>query len=69
MRRMSEHEDDQFLEKGMITEELVNSIDYDVWVGENQDDVLILAYKTPFQASPNALSANTRPSNLFTAKH
>ena len=44
MRRMSEHEDDEYLEKGMISEELVKSIDYDVWVGEDENDVVILPY-------------------------
>lgn len=44
MRRMSEHQDDEYLEKGMISEELVNSIDYDVWIGEDEKDVLILPF-------------------------
>ena len=41
---MSEKDDDKYLETGQITEEKVKSIDYDVWVGEGADDVLILPY-------------------------
>jgi uncharacterized protein len=48
MHRLSEEEDDHFLEKGQITEEEIESVDYDVWVTEEEDDVLILRYKKKF---------------------
>lgn len=48
MRKLSESEDDQYLEKGQVTEEQVKSIDYDVWITDEPDDILILSYKTWF---------------------
>ncbi len=44
MRKLSESEDDRFLEAGQITEEEIEAVDYDVWVTEEEDDVLILRY-------------------------
>lgn len=44
MIKLSESEDDQHLEKGQISEELVKSIDYDVWITQDGSDVLILKY-------------------------
>ncbi len=48
MRKLSESEDDQYLEKGQVTEEQVKSVDYDVWVSDEPDDILILSYKSWF---------------------
>jgi uncharacterized protein len=48
MRKLSEEEDDRFLERGQITEEEIGSVDYDVWVTDDEDDVLILRYKSRF---------------------
>ena len=48
MRKLEEEEDDKFLEQGEITEEEIGSVDYDVWVTEGLDDILILRYKKPF---------------------
>ncbi|MCH2022641.1 MAG: TPM domain-containing protein [Saprospiraceae bacterium] len=44
MKRMSEKEDDKYLKPGQIKEELVKSIDYDVWVGQDEKDIVILPY-------------------------
>lgn len=44
MVKLSEEDDDKHLKKGQVTEEKVKSIDYDVWVGESDEDVLILSY-------------------------
>lgn len=48
MRKMSEGEDDSFLEPGQIIEEQIGSVDYDVWVTEAKDDALILRYGKRF---------------------
>lgn len=44
----NEIEDDYFLKKGQIIEEELNTIDYDVWVTKDEDDILILPYVKPF---------------------
>ena len=48
MHKLDESEEDQFLEQGQIAEEYVKSVDYDVWVTEDLDDILILKYLQPF---------------------
>jgi len=50
MRLLSEIEDDQYLSKGQATEEFVKSVDYDVWISDEPDDILILRYTTWFTA-------------------
>ena len=40
--------EDPFLNKGQLVEESIRSIDYDVWVTEKGDDVLVLKYKKLF---------------------
>lgn len=47
MRKLTEEDEDAFLSKGQVTEELIHSVDYDVWVTDTNDDVLILEYR-PF---------------------
>ncbi len=44
MHKLNEEEDDQFLTEGQITEEELGSVDYDVWVTDDHDDVLVLRY-------------------------
>lgn len=44
MHRVSEPEDDQYLQKGQVTEEEIGTADYDVWVTDDGDDILILRY-------------------------
>lgn len=44
MHKLNEEEDDEFLTDGQITEEEIGSVDYDVWVTDDHDDVLILRY-------------------------
>lgn len=48
MHKLNEEEEDEHLSKGQITEELVKSIDYDVWITEETKDILVLAYKPLF---------------------
>lgn len=48
LRRLGEFEDDDYLKSGQITEEHIGSIDYDVWIGEHPDDILVLDYKKWF---------------------
>lgn len=44
MRKLTEEEEDDFLKKGQIMEEQLGSVDYDVWVTEDLEDVMILPY-------------------------
>lgn len=48
LHKLDEKEDDEYLKKGQVTEEQVKSIDYDVWVSDDKEDILILAYKRWF---------------------
>jgi len=48
MHKLSEEEDDNYLEKGQIAEEKVKSVDYDVWISGEEGDVLIQSYKRWF---------------------
>jgi uncharacterized protein len=48
MRKLSEAEEDDFLEQGQVIEEEIGSVDYDVWVDEDGDDLLILRYADRF---------------------
>lgn len=48
MRKLNEVEDDNYLKKGQVTEEKIRSIDYDVWITDDTDEILILAYKRWF---------------------
>lgn len=50
MRLLSEEEEDVHLQEGMIAEENVFSIDYDVWIDEKTGDVLIEKYEGRLQA-------------------
>ncbi len=48
MFKKSEEADNAFLKRGQIVEEELKSVDYDVWVTNNEEDVLVLSYKKPF---------------------
>lgn len=48
MRKLSELEEDEYLDKGQLTEEEIGSVDYDVWITDNADDMLILRYAKRF---------------------
>ncbi len=48
MHKLSEEEDDKYLEKGQVAEEKVKSVDYDVWISGEEGDVLIQTYKRWF---------------------
>ncbi len=48
MHKLNEEEDDQFLTEGQIMEEEIGSVDYDVWVTDDHDDILILRYAARF---------------------
>ncbi|MEZ5041242.1 MAG: TPM domain-containing protein [Saprospiraceae bacterium] len=48
MHKLTEEEEDEFMEKGQVTEETLGSVDYDVWVTEDLDDVMILRYAKRF---------------------
>jgi hypothetical protein len=50
MRLLSEEEEDVHLEEGMIAEEGVFSIDYDVWKDEKTADIFIEKYEGRLQA-------------------
>lgn len=44
MRKLSETKDDEFLKRGQIVEEELGSVDYDVWITEDLEDVMVLPY-------------------------
>lgn len=50
MHKLKEQEEDEFLNLGQQAEEIVKSVDYDVWVTDNQDDFTVLSYP-PFLSS------------------
>jgi hypothetical protein len=50
MRLLAEHEEDVHLDAGMKAEEDVFSIDYDVWVDEQTNEVLIEKYQGHLEA-------------------
>ncbi len=48
MHKLSEKDDDKYLEKGQVKEEEIKSVDYDVWVSGVEGDILIQKYKRWF---------------------
>ena len=50
MRLLAEHEEDVHLDEGMKAEEDVFSVDYDVWVDEKSNEVLVEKYTGHIQA-------------------
>ena len=50
MRLLAEHEEDVHLDAGMKAEEDVFSIDYDVWIDEVTNDVIVEKYQGHLQA-------------------
>ncbi|RYD93920.1 MAG: TPM domain-containing protein, partial [Sphingobacteriales bacterium] len=46
MKKLAETDDDEYLEKGNIAEEIAKSVDYDVWAcADNSHEKLVLVYK------------------------
>lgn len=55
MRKLSETEDDLYLKKGEVVEERIGSVDYDVWLSDENGELMILSYKnkyTQYSACP-----------------
>lgn len=50
MRLLAEHEEDVHLDEGMRAEEDVFSVDYDVWLDEQSNDVVVEKYAGHMQA-------------------
>ncbi len=48
MHRLDEQADDEYLEEGRILEEQLKSVDYDVWITDDKDEVIVLDYKRRF---------------------
>jgi len=48
LRRLSSESEKPYLDKGQVTEEEIGSVDYDVWITEDESDMLILRYDTGF---------------------
>lgn len=48
MHKLTEEEEDVYLQAGQIAEESVKAVDYDVWVSGEPNDIMILSYKTRF---------------------
>lgn len=48
MHKLSDQEEDEFLTSGQLTEELVRSVDYDVWLEDTKTDIVVLPYRPLF---------------------
>jgi uncharacterized protein len=48
MRKLSEDDDDHYLDEGQRLEEYLGSVDYDVWITDEPDDIVTLPYKNYF---------------------
>lgn len=48
LHKLSEEEEDQYLTKGQITEEIVQSVDYDVWTNDAGTDIQVFAFRKWF---------------------
>jgi uncharacterized protein len=48
MRKLSEEDDDQYLDEGQRLEEKLGSVDYDVWISDEPGDIVTLPYKNFF---------------------
>ena len=46
MKKLSEKDEDVHLDRGQQIEEEIGSVDYDVWVSDKPDDVMVLAYRS-----------------------
>ena len=46
MKKLSEQEEDVHLDTGQQVEEEIGSVDYDVWVSDKPDDIMVLAYRS-----------------------
>ena len=46
--KLSEKEEDKFLKAGQLTEEMINSIHYDVWASFDKKEILVLSYPIYF---------------------
>ncbi len=68
MHKMSEEEEDRFLKAGQVKEEEIGSVDYDVWVTEEEDDVLILRYARRFSKYKKCKQCNFKTFHLEYSK-
>jgi len=50
MHKLNETEEDEFLSNGQMTEEIIKSVDYDVWLEDTHTDMVILPYRPMFSA-------------------
>lgn len=64
MRKLTEEEEDEYLEQGQTTEESLGVVDYDVWVTEDLDDVMILKYAKRFAAYSKCPKCNYQTYHL-----
>lgn len=53
MYKLDESADNKYLKSGQVTEEKIKSVDYDVWVSGEPDDLLILKYSNWFSGYSN----------------
>jgi len=60
MRKLSETEDDRYLQKGQVVEENIKSVDYDVWLSDEDGEIIVLAYKEIFSKYDTCLECGFR---------
>lgn len=71
MRKLTENEEDNFLQTGQLKEEELGSLDHDVWVSEKEGDFLILSYGTEYSiynVCPKCNHRTTEVKNNVTTK-
>lgn len=50
MHKLNDQEEDNYLSSGQLTEEIVRSVDYDVWLEDAAEEILILPYRPIFSS-------------------
>jgi uncharacterized protein len=60
MQKLNEQQDDQHLSQGQKLEEVLGSVDYDVWVTSEPGDVLVIPYKSTFSKYKGCPKCNYR---------
>ncbi len=68
MFKKTEVTEDPFLKRGQLVEENLKSVDYDVWITDDGDDVMVLRYKSLFSKYSKCPKCNYRTYRLSHSK-
>jgi uncharacterized membrane protein YgcG len=58
--KLSDREEDEYLKAGQLTEEMINSIHYDVWASADKNDILVLSYPIYFTPYSHCSKCRTK---------